>query len=199
MFDVGFSELLVIAVVALLVLGPERLPKAARFAGLWVRRARSHWNSVKAEFENELAAEDLQRTLRETREALASAESQLRGGAAALQTHLDEAQAQLQEAHAQLLDDQPQQAAPQQATLPLAGAEHAVPAQAQDTTSASASVSGVAREHPEHTRSQVDQSLLEPPPPVDEDDDGVPATPPHGAPSASPSPSEPGTDHDAGR
>ena len=48
MFDVGFSELLVIAVVALLVLGPERLPKAARFAGLWVRKARSHWNSVKA-------------------------------------------------------------------------------------------------------------------------------------------------------
>ena len=102
MFDVGFSELLVIAVVALLVLGPERLPKAARFAGLWARRARTHWNSVKAEFENELAAEDLQRTLRETREALASAESQLRGGAAALQTHLDEAQAELHEAQAQL-------------------------------------------------------------------------------------------------
>ena len=35
MFDIGFSELLVIAVVALVVLGPERLPKAARFAGLW--------------------------------------------------------------------------------------------------------------------------------------------------------------------
>ena len=46
MFDVGFSELLLIAVVALLVLGPERLPKAARFAGLWVRRARAQWNSV---------------------------------------------------------------------------------------------------------------------------------------------------------
>lgn len=42
MFDIGFSELLVIAVVALVVLGPERLPKAARFAGLWVRRARTH-------------------------------------------------------------------------------------------------------------------------------------------------------------
>ena len=43
MFDVGFSELLIIAVVALLVLGPERLPKAARFVGLWVRRARAQW------------------------------------------------------------------------------------------------------------------------------------------------------------
>ena len=43
MFDIGFGELLLIAVVALVVLGPERLPKAARFAGLWVRRARAQW------------------------------------------------------------------------------------------------------------------------------------------------------------
>ena len=53
MFDIGFSELLIVAVVALVVLGPERLPKAARFAGLWVRRARAQWYSVKAELERE--------------------------------------------------------------------------------------------------------------------------------------------------
>ena len=57
MFDIGFSELLVVAVVALIVLGPERLPKAARFAGLWVRRARAQWYSVKDELERELASE----------------------------------------------------------------------------------------------------------------------------------------------
>lgn len=68
MFDVGFSEMLVIAVVALIVLGPERLPKAARLAGLWVRRARAQWYSVKAELENELEAEDLKRQLREPAE-----------------------------------------------------------------------------------------------------------------------------------
>jgi sec-independent protein translocase protein TatB len=61
MFDVGFSELLIIAVVALIVLGPERLPKAARFAGLWVRRARAQWYSVKAELERELAQEDMKK------------------------------------------------------------------------------------------------------------------------------------------
>ena len=61
MFDVGFSELLIIAVVALIVLGPERLPKAARFAGLWVRKARAQWYSVKAELERELAAEDMKK------------------------------------------------------------------------------------------------------------------------------------------
>jgi sec-independent protein translocase protein TatB len=85
MFDIGFSELLVIAVVALIVLGPERLPKAARFAGLWVRRARQQWYSVKSEFENEVAAEELKRSLRETQESLRAAEAQLRDGATALQ------------------------------------------------------------------------------------------------------------------
>ena len=65
MFDIGFSELFMIAVVALLVLGPERLPKAARFAGLWVRRARAQWYSVRSELERELASEELQRTLRD--------------------------------------------------------------------------------------------------------------------------------------
>lgn len=70
MFDIGFSELLVIAVVALLVLGPERLPKAARFAGLWVRRARAQWYSVKSELERELAAEDLKRSLQDAQGAM---------------------------------------------------------------------------------------------------------------------------------
>lgn len=63
MFDIGFSELLVIAVVALIVLGPERLPKAARFTGLWVRKARAQWYSVKAEFEREMAADELKRSV----------------------------------------------------------------------------------------------------------------------------------------
>lgn len=82
MFDVGFSELLIIAVVALLVLGPERLPKAARFAGLWVRRARAQWYAVKSELESELAAEDLRRQLQEP---LAAARDELDAQARELQ------------------------------------------------------------------------------------------------------------------
>ena len=73
MFDVGFSELLVIAVVALLVLGPERLPRAARFAGLWVRRARAQWHAVRNELEQEIAAEDLRRSLDEANAAIRDA------------------------------------------------------------------------------------------------------------------------------
>ena len=70
MFDIGFSELLIVAVVALVVLGPERLPKAARFAGLWVRRARAQWNSVKSELERDLAAEELRKSLQDTQDAM---------------------------------------------------------------------------------------------------------------------------------
>lgn len=78
MFDVGFSELFVIAIVALLVLGPERLPKAARFAGLWMRRARAQWYSVKSELENELADDELKRDLLQTRDQLQGEMRQLR-------------------------------------------------------------------------------------------------------------------------
>jgi sec-independent protein translocase protein TatB len=65
MFDVGFSELLIIAVVALVVLGPQRLPHAARLAGLWVRRLRAQWWSVKADLERELAEEEFRRSVGE--------------------------------------------------------------------------------------------------------------------------------------
>jgi len=67
MFDLGFGELLLTAVVALLVLGPERLPRAARVAGLWMRRARASWYSVRAQFERELADDELKRSLQATR------------------------------------------------------------------------------------------------------------------------------------
>jgi len=63
MFDVGFSELLIIGVVALLVLGPERLPHAARMAGAFFRRARVQWETVKAELERELETDRLKADL----------------------------------------------------------------------------------------------------------------------------------------
>jgi len=66
MFDVGMGEVGLIAIVALLVLGPERLPGAARTAGALLRKARQGWQSVRAEIERELAAEELKRNLKET-------------------------------------------------------------------------------------------------------------------------------------
>lgn len=65
MFDIGFTELLLVGIVALIVLGPERLPRAARMAGLWMRKARASWYAMRSEFERELADEDLRRSLKQ--------------------------------------------------------------------------------------------------------------------------------------
>ena len=59
MFDVGFWELAIIAVIALLVIGPARLPKAARTAGLWVGRARRMVADVKADIDREVRQSEL--------------------------------------------------------------------------------------------------------------------------------------------
>jgi len=100
MFDIGFSELIVIAVVALVVLGPERLPRAARFAGLWVRRARAQWYSVKSEFERELAAEDLKRSVEEAKASVREVQTQIQSAAGEVQRQAldvrDEVSARLQ-------------------------------------------------------------------------------------------------------
>jgi len=61
MFDVGFWELMVIGVVALLVFGPEKLPGLARTAGFWVGKARRQFSQLRSELERELAMEDVRR------------------------------------------------------------------------------------------------------------------------------------------
>ena len=63
MFDIGFWELAVIAVVALLVVGPERLPGLARTAGMWLGRARRFVSGVKADIDREIAADELKKAL----------------------------------------------------------------------------------------------------------------------------------------
>lgn len=104
MFDIGFSELLVVAVVALLVLGPERLPKATRFAGLWVRRARAQWYSVKDELERELAADELKRSLKNAQDQLRSAGEDLRTVGTDLRNAGAQAQQGVEELQRSILD-----------------------------------------------------------------------------------------------
>ena len=178
MFDVGFSELLVIAVVALLVLGPERLPKAARFAGLWVRRARAQWNSVKAEFERDLADDELKRTLRETQESLRAAQASLRDAGSSLRRDFEPASDEL-------MRGPPPPAAPlprQSAALPVSAPDavspdHAAPAPpAEPVSGAAASTADLFEPDPEQS---MHAPMPEPPLPADEDetDDAQDATP----------------------
>ena len=59
MFDIGFSEMIVIALIALLVLGPARLPEVARSAGRWVGKVRRFVENVKRDIDQEIKDEDL--------------------------------------------------------------------------------------------------------------------------------------------
>jgi sec-independent protein translocase protein TatB len=63
MFDIGFFEIVFIFIVTLLVVGPEKLPRVARAAGLWLGKLRGFVSSVKADIDREIAADELRKTL----------------------------------------------------------------------------------------------------------------------------------------
>ncbi len=65
MFDIGFIELVVVGIIALLVLGPERLPKAARTAGKWVGRARRMVSQFTSELDRQIELEELREKLKQ--------------------------------------------------------------------------------------------------------------------------------------
>lgn len=69
-FDIGFFELCFIAIIALLVLGPERLPTAARSIGRWVSKARRAFTSVKSEIDRELQLDELKQQIKQQQEKM---------------------------------------------------------------------------------------------------------------------------------
>lgn len=70
MFEVGFSELFLIGLVSLLVIGPEQLPKVARVAGFWIGKSRSFMTTIKQDIQDELYAEELKQTFKAEAERL---------------------------------------------------------------------------------------------------------------------------------
>lgn len=70
MFDIGFLELLLIGVVGLLVLGPERLPKAARTAGMWIGRVKRSVSGIQREINEQLRTEELRQKLDDQQKSL---------------------------------------------------------------------------------------------------------------------------------
>ncbi|RYY03749.1 MAG: twin-arginine translocase subunit TatB [Gammaproteobacteria bacterium] len=63
MFDIGFSELIVCAVVALVVIGPERMPEAVRTIGLWIGRVKRSLSETRSEIERQIGVDDIRRQL----------------------------------------------------------------------------------------------------------------------------------------
>ena len=80
MFDVGFAELLLLSLIGLLVLGPERLPRVARTLGGLVRKARSSWISLRQSIDAELRAEDLKEPLKHFENEIKSTVDDVKAG-----------------------------------------------------------------------------------------------------------------------
>ena len=80
MFDVGFAEILLLSLVGLLVLGPERLPRVARTLGGMARKARSSWLNLKRSIEAEMKAEDLKEPLKHFEKEIKSTVDKVKSG-----------------------------------------------------------------------------------------------------------------------
>ena len=123
MFDVGFSEIVVIAVVALIVIGPERLPRTARMLGHLFGRLQRYVNEVKADINREMELDELRRLQREVKSAASEIEQSMSAVASEVQSGVRSVEQQLNDtgAAAAPVEATPGDAAP-------AGAPVAAPA-----------------------------------------------------------------------
>ncbi|MDS1139953.1 Sec-independent protein translocase protein TatB [Pusillimonas sp. SM2304] len=100
MFDVSFSELMLIGVIALIVIGPERLPKVARTIGHLVGRAQRYVSDVKTDIQREMDLDELNNLKGQMEEAAKSVKSSMQDATDSLRAPLDEAQQALKDASA---------------------------------------------------------------------------------------------------
>ena len=90
MFDFGFSELIVIGVVMLVVVGPERLPKVARTAGHLLGRVQRYVSDVKSDIQREMQLEELKKLQEQVKQQAHELESSVRSNAASLESQMSQ-------------------------------------------------------------------------------------------------------------
>ncbi len=90
MIEISFGKLVLLALVALIVLGPEKLPGAARTAGALLRRIRGGWDNVRAEVERELEIEEIKRAARDAAARAEALQNQLKEGVQQVHEPLDQ-------------------------------------------------------------------------------------------------------------
>jgi sec-independent protein translocase protein TatB len=123
MFDIGFSELMVIAVIALVVIGPERLPRVARTLGHLAGRLQRYVADVKADINREVELDELRKMRDSMKEAASSFEGSVRSGLASAESEINSVTASAQEALKDPQDSKPaseEAAKPAQEGAPLA-------------------------------------------------------------------------------
>jgi sec-independent protein translocase protein TatB len=96
MFDISFMEMLIVAIAALLVIGPERLPKVARQAGQWMSKMRRYVDDVKSDFSRQLELSELRNLKKDVEEAARSIEGSVGGAMTDVKTSLDSVQRSLE-------------------------------------------------------------------------------------------------------
>ena len=96
MFDIGFSEMVIVAVVALVVLGPERLPRVARQAGQWLGKLQRYVSDVKSDISRQMELEELRKLQAEVKDAASNLEKSMRSTVAETQSSFDEVSAAIQ-------------------------------------------------------------------------------------------------------
>ena len=116
MFDIGFSEIVLIAVVALVVLGPERLPKAARTMGLLFGRLQRYVNEVKADISREMELDELRKLQSEMQGAARDLQQTVANAASDVATGVRNVERELNEAGAETVST----ATPEPAASPVA-------------------------------------------------------------------------------
>jgi sec-independent protein translocase protein TatB len=119
MFDIGFSELLVCAVVALVVIGPERLPKVARTLGVLFGRLQRYVTQVKADINREMDLAELGKVKSEFENAARSFQTEVQSKASEVEREMSEAKASIE----RTLDATPEPASPDAAVQEPAAPE----------------------------------------------------------------------------
>ena len=106
MFDIGFSELMVIGVVALIVIGPEKLPRMARTVGVLAGRLQRYVSDVKADINREIELEELRKMRDSMQEAAADMKS-------SVQTELNKTEADLNKTVEEVVQAKPEEKKPE--------------------------------------------------------------------------------------
>ena len=133
MFDIGFSEILVIAVVALIVIGPERLPGVARTLGHLFSRMQRYVNDVKADIQREMELDELKKLRKDVEDSARSIEEAARSFETSIDKEVNAAQEELR-----ALETLANPTTAPVAEQPAAPVPNALPTQSQTDSSPSA-------------------------------------------------------------
>lgn len=157
MFDIGWTELLVVGVVALLVVGPKELPALLRTIGRYVGIIKRQANEFRAQFDDAIRETELEQLRREVASLKSDAESSLRSVEKSVQTEISDAKSELDNAAAAKPEPKAAETRPQPAVAAPEATQHASGGVSSANGSAANGFNGSAVEQPR--AAEADQTV----------------------------------------